>query len=755
MMGMIGFSVGFIGFLMHQLIDVISEVKWDKAAEFIEDHDFGLAWIWVIGYSVLFVIASSVPVVYYRPSAGGSGIPELIGFLNGTVVRHIFNVKTMVVKLFSCVFAVGAGLPIGPEGPMIHLGSLVGAGLSQFKSQTLKFKLPFFERFRNTEDRRNFISAGAAAGVASAFGAPVGGLLFSMEEVSSFWNMKLSWQTFFACMVSTFTTDLFNSAFEGFKYQGDFGLFKAEKNILFQISHGIGLNILVFIPTVILGIMGGLLGAVFTFLNLKIARFRRLWIAKIKSKQWKNIGKVSEPVLIMIITGTASVFLPAAFPCTSFECSFSSEGFRKKCLTDAQHPLHTERDVQNYTCPAFDTVTINGTQYTNSSYNEVATLLFVTGEKAIHHLFSRDTAYELGYASLCSVLVIYFLLACWSAGTAISSGLVVPMLFIGGTYGRIIGRAMVDMFGFHSTGYWAWMDPGAFALIGAASFFGGVSRLTMSLTVIMMEITNDIQFLLPIMVAIMVAKWVGDFATHPLYHALLELKCIPFLDSEPVILHEGSKAINLELFRAGDAMFSPAIVVHKVESVSRLTHLLLDTPHGGYPVVTKTDADHEVFSGLISRNEIVVLLSREDIFSSRENLSLPEEELHTNRLDYCQMHQGYYPDAERLNAQLERYAGESRFQEMYIDLSPYVNHSAPTVQETFSLHRTYIIFRTLGLRHLTVVDKRNRVRGIITRKDLMGFQMEERIHKCLHNSHEAQEMQSTSSSSGHRPSVEA
>ena len=56
-----------------------------------------------------------------------------------------------------------------------------------------------------------------------------------------------------------------------------------------------------------------------------------------------------------------------------------------------------------------------------------------------------------------------------------------------------------------------------------------------------MEITNDIQFLLPIMVAIMVAKWVGDFSTHSLYHALLELKCIPYLDSEPVILHEGSK----------------------------------------------------------------------------------------------------------------------------------------------------------------------------------------------------------------------
>jgi len=84
--------------------------------------------------------------------------------------------------------------------------------------------------------RRNFISAGAAAGVASAFGAPVGGMLFSMEEVSSFWNMKLTWQIFFCAMIATFTTDLFNSAFEGFQYKGNFGLFRAEIYILYQVT---------------------------------------------------------------------------------------------------------------------------------------------------------------------------------------------------------------------------------------------------------------------------------------------------------------------------------------------------------------------------------------------------------------------------------------------------------------------------------------------------------------------------------------
>lgn len=103
--------------------------------------------------------------------------------------------------------------------------------------------------------RRNFVSAGAAAGVASAFGAPIGGLLFSMEEVSSFWTLTLSWQIFFCCMVSAFTTDLFNSAFERFTYTGNFGQFKTQRYILFNVN---ALSLMTWLGLITVQFKGGI-----------------------------------------------------------------------------------------------------------------------------------------------------------------------------------------------------------------------------------------------------------------------------------------------------------------------------------------------------------------------------------------------------------------------------------------------------------------------------------------------------------------
>jgi chloride channel 3/4/5 len=95
--------------------------------------------------------------------------------------------------------AVASGLSLGKEGPFVHIASCVGNIVSRFFSKyennegkSLYFTQSIIFIVCTTAKRREILSAACAAGVAVAFGAPIGGTLFSLEEVSYFFPPKVS-----------------------------------------------------------------------------------------------------------------------------------------------------------------------------------------------------------------------------------------------------------------------------------------------------------------------------------------------------------------------------------------------------------------------------------------------------------------------------------------------------------------------------------------------------------------------------------
>jgi len=106
------------------------------------------------------------------------------------------------------------------------------------------------------------LSASAAAGVSVAFGAPIGGVLFSLEEVSSYFPHKTMWRSFFCAVVAALMLQLIDP-------------FHTGKLVLFQVSYHNNWYWFELLPFVALGCMGGLLGAFFIKMNIKMCAFRQ------------------------------------------------------------------------------------------------------------------------------------------------------------------------------------------------------------------------------------------------------------------------------------------------------------------------------------------------------------------------------------------------------------------------------------------------------------------------------------------------
>ena len=224
---------------------------------------------------------------------------------------------------------------------------------------------------------------------------------------------------------------------------------------------------------------------------------------------------------------------------------------------------------------------------------------------------------ELSDLPLLAMLSVWLPTSAYLNGISCCTGIVIPCLVSGALIGRLFGLLLTDLYGVHNGDINSeWIDPGAFALIGAAGFFAGVSRLTMSLTVIITEISNDTHFTLPIMAGIMVAKWVADYTnTQSLYHSIIDAKELPYLPQQI------PNAKVFDSFTAGQAASKAVVSVPQRPKVSDLAAMLLANQHNAFPVLRSSNGKEGVFLGLVQRPQLEALLLTPELWQESPDAS--------------------------------------------------------------------------------------------------------------------------------------
>ncbi|KAF2320233.1 hypothetical protein GH714_026207 [Hevea brasiliensis] len=610
---LIGLGTGLVGFFNNLAVENIAGFKLLLTNGLMLKDKYYLAFASYAGCNMILAIVAAALCAYVAPAAAGSGIPEVKAYLNGVDAPSILAPTTLFVKIFGSIFGVASGFVVGMEGPMAHIGACIAFLLGQGGSRKYHLTWNWLRYFKNDRDRRDLVTCGAAAGVAAAFRAPVGGVLFALEEAASWWRSALLWRTFFTTAVVAVVL----RGFLEFCQTGKCGLFGQGGLIMFDVSSmKATYNTADLLAVIFLGVLGGILGSFYNYCIDKVLRTYSIINGRGPS------FKILLVIVISFLTSCCSYGLPWLAPCIPCPTHLS-----ERCPTKGR-----SGNYKNFHCPS-------------NYYNDLASLFFNTSDYAIRNMLTSSAEKRFKFATLLVFFVATYGLGIITYGIAIPSGLFIPVILAGASCGRLAGKMLEPLTS---------LDVGLFALLGAASFLGGTMRMTVSLCVILLELTNDLLMLPLMMLVILISKTVADIFNKGIYDQIVKLKGLPYLEA-----HAEPYLRNLV---ASDVVSGPLITFSGVERVGNILHALKITGHNGFPVIDEpphTEAPE--LCGLVLRFRQGVKL---------EDLEFSEEEM-----------------------------------EMYVDLHPITNTSPYTVVETTSLAKAAVLFRELGLRHLCVVPK--------------------------------------------------
>lgn len=175
-----GVVIGFVGGAFRWCLETADTLR----TEFVEWTRLLPGPGWLIPMAAVALGATlAALVVRWHPLASGSGIQHVEAVYRGDAQPPVF--RLLPAKFIGGVLAIGSGLVLGREGPTVHMGSAVGAEAAR------RARLP------GTEVRMMQTALGGA-GLAVAFNAPIGGVLFTLEEVTRSFRAKTVLATVFA-----------------------------------------------------------------------------------------------------------------------------------------------------------------------------------------------------------------------------------------------------------------------------------------------------------------------------------------------------------------------------------------------------------------------------------------------------------------------------------------------------------------------------------------------------------------------------
>ncbi|XP_048005014.1 H(+)/Cl(-) exchange transporter 5 isoform X1 [Leguminivora glycinivorella] len=595
-----------------------------------------ISYLFYIVWCLIFAALSASLVRMFAPYACGSGIPEIKTILSGFIIRGYLGKWTLIIKVVGLILSVSSGLSLGKEGPMVHIASCLGNILSYL----------FPKYGRNEAKKREILSAAAAAGVSVAFGAPIGGVLFSLEEVSYYFPLKTLWRSFFCALIAAFILRSINP-------------FGNEHSVLFFVEYNKPWIFFELIPFVGLGIIGGCIATIFIKANLYWCRYRK----------YSKLGQYPVTEVLVVTLVTAVIAYPNRY--TRMNTSQLIYLLFNQCGISNSDPL--------------------------CDYNRN----FTDVNKAIEKAAAGPGVYQAIWL-LFLALVVKLVMTVFTFGIKVPCGLFIPSLALGAIAGRIVGIG-VEYLAYKYSKIWLFsgecstgddcITPGLYAMVGAAAVLGGVTRMTVSLVVIMFELTGGVRYIVPLMAAAMASKWVGDaLGKQGIYDAHIALNGYPFLDSKDEFQHTSLAADVMQPKRNE----SLSVITQDSMTVDDVEALLKETEHNGYPVVVSKESQY-----------LVGFVLRRDLNLAMANARRMMEGITGQSLV---MFAGNGPAGAPGGG--HAHAPPPLSLHRILDMAPI------TVTDQTPMETVVDMFRKLGLRQ-TLVTHNGRLLGVITKKDVL------------------------------------